>query len=191
MKLIGSSTSPYVRRLRLWLPESAYEFIDLNIFTPEGRDQLRQYTPAMKVPVLVDGEQRIYDSRVISRYLTQKMNLPVLSWEDENRLTLVDAAGDSFVTLLLLKRSGVAADAQPVCGLQNERIGQTLKVLEGMVADGGFADWNYPAICLYTMLDWVIFRELHDFSDLPNLSAFHKQHQQSENVARTDPRLAV
>jgi len=190
MKLIGSSTSPYVRRLRLWQEASAWEFVDLNIFTPEGRDELRRYTPAMKVPVLVDAEQTIYDSRVIFRYVTQKQQLPVLSWQQENQLTLVDAAGDSFVTLLLLKRSGVAEEAQMISGLQQERIGQTLQLLEQMVAEGQFAQWDYPAICLYTMLDWVIFRELYDFSELPQLKQFHQQHQAEARVAETDPRLA-
>ena len=31
MKLIGSTTSPYVRRIRILLDEEPYEFLNLNI----------------------------------------------------------------------------------------------------------------------------------------------------------------
>ena len=40
MKLIGSTTSPYVRRIRILLDEEPYEFLNLNIYG-EGRDELR------------------------------------------------------------------------------------------------------------------------------------------------------
>ena len=100
MKLIGSGMSPYVRRIRLFLEGQDYEFINLNIYSPEGREALASYTPAMKVPVLIDAEQKVYDSRAIHRYLTQKQTAKPLSWDQENLLTLIDAANDSFVILL-------------------------------------------------------------------------------------------
>ncbi len=44
MKLIGSTTSPYVRRIRLLLNDEPYEFINLDIYG-EGRDELRRTNP--------------------------------------------------------------------------------------------------------------------------------------------------
>ena len=38
MKLIGSGMSPYARRIRLFLEGQDYEFINLNIYSPEGRE---------------------------------------------------------------------------------------------------------------------------------------------------------
>ena len=56
MKLIGSNTSPYVRRLRLWLEGINYEFAALNIFEGEGRDTLKSHNPALRVPMLINGD---------------------------------------------------------------------------------------------------------------------------------------
>jgi len=50
MQLIGSTTSPYVRRIRLLLDDQPYEFINLNIYG-EGRDELRRTNPTLKIPV--------------------------------------------------------------------------------------------------------------------------------------------
>ena len=115
MKLIGSSTSPYVRRIRLLLADAGqgYEFVDLNIYGAD-RDELRKANPAMKIPVLHDGDDVVYDSRVISRYLQEKLDLPHLSWEQENQLTVIDAVNDSMVTLLLSQRSGLDTDREEV-----------------------------------------------------------------------------
>ena len=82
MKLIGSTTSPYVRRIRLLLSDEPYEFINLDIYG-EGRDELRRTNPTLKIPVLIDGDQELYDSRVIARYLGQKLGL-VYSYSTES-----------------------------------------------------------------------------------------------------------
>eukprot|EP00487_Bulimina_marginata_P005236 TRINITY_DN2288_c0_g1_i2.p1 TRINITY_DN2288_c0_g1~~TRINITY_DN2288_c0_g1_i2.p1 ORF type:complete len:104 (+),score=24.00 TRINITY_DN2288_c0_g1_i2:331-642(+) len=98
MKLLGSTTSPFVRRLRLYslqLNVADFEFVPLDIFAnSEGRKLLTEKDPAQKVPALIDDEQCIYDSRVIFRYLSDKYQQPSLTWRQENLLTLIDAAND-------------------------------------------------------------------------------------------------
>ncbi|OMH36178.1 glutathione S-transferase [Motiliproteus sp. MSK22-1] len=189
MKLIGSTTSPFVRRLRLWLQGVDYEFVALNIFEGEGREALKTYNPVQKVPALIDGEQEIYDSRVIFRYLSQKFEKPSLSWDEENSLTVIDAANDSFVSLLLLSRSGVPTDQDGIFfTLQQERIKRTLTLLDEQVGAGKFKQWDYPAICLFCMIDWVMLRELCDFSVYPDLLRFRHQCLKRDGVENTDPR---
>lgn len=190
MKLVGSTTSPYVRRTRLWLAGEDYEFINLNIFDPEERKVLESYNPAMKVPMLLDGDQPIFDSRVIFRYLNSKSQRETLSWNEENLLTLIDNANDSLVTLLLSGRSGF--DVTPdklIIKLQHDRINNTFAELEHAVKDGQFAQWNYSAICLFCLLDWTLFRSLQDLSPYPALSEFHQAMLSKPMVAETDPRL--
>ncbi|WDE04886.1 glutathione S-transferase family protein [Thalassomonas viridans] len=189
MQLLGSTTSPYVRRIRLYLQDREYEFIDLDIFAPDDRARLTVNNPALKVPVLIDGEQNIYDSRVIYRYLADKFSGPDLSWEQENLLTLIDAANDSFVTLLLAARSGLdTGEDKLLFNLQNERVGEILARLNEAVAAGKFGQWHYPEICLFCLLDWVNFRALYDFSHLSHLTAFHQQNLQHKGIRETDPR---
>lgn len=188
MKLLGSTTSPYVRRIRLLLGDKDYEFVNLDIYG-ENRDQLRRSNPALKIPMLVDGDLEIFDSRVIARYLSEKQNLPALSWHQENQLTIIDAANDSAVILLLSKRSGIDTESGAMFyELQKERIMTTFRTLAAMVDAGEFETWNYPAICLYCLVDWVDFRDLVDFAGVESLISFRDRMQSQPYVEATDPR---
>lgn len=189
MKLIGSTTSPYVRRIRILLDEERYEFVNLDIYG-EDRDEIRRSNPALKIPVLESDGQEIYDSRIISRYISSKQGRDPLTWDQQNQLTLIDGANDSAVTLLLAKRSGLDVDAPGVLffDLQRERIMTTLRTLTAQVEDGQFEEWNYPAMCLYCLVDWLDFRDLVDFSGIESLVAFRDSRQATPWVAETDPR---
>ncbi|WP_166266631.1 glutathione S-transferase family protein [Marinobacter caseinilyticus] len=190
MKLIGSTTSPYVRRIRLLLGAEPYEFVNLDIYG-EGRDELRRKNPALKIPMLEDGPQALYDSRMIARYLSAKRGLKALTWDQENQLTLVDAANDSCVTLLLSKRSGLDIEQDAMFyNLQRERIMTAMRTLSAMVDAGEFSVWDYPAICLYCMVDWLDFRSLVNFDGVESLLSFRDQHQNEVMVPETDPRNA-
>lgn len=196
MQLTGSPHSPYIRHLRLWQAERpvAVNFISLDIYSPQGRKALAQFIPAMKVPVLQDGEQCIDDSRQIYRYLTQ--NTPA-DWSRENLLALLDAANDSFIILLLAKRSDLDIEQDSLLVvLQRERLAQTLPLFESAVQEGQCDVWDYPAICLNYLLncllnyllDWILFRRLYDLTAYPALSAFHQRQQQRPGVCATVPR---
>ena len=70
MKLIGSTTSPYVRKVRIVMYEKKldYQFIEENVWAADTR--MAQYNPLGKVPcLLMDGGEAVFDSRVIVEYL--------------------------------------------------------------------------------------------------------------------------
>jgi glutathione S-transferase len=189
MKLYGSTTSPYVRRIRIVLFSTEHEFLNLQIFSGADRDLLASRNPTLKVPCLEDDGRVIFDSRLIYRYLAEKLGHTGLSWEEENQLTLIDAANDSFVQLMLLKRSDFDISQDKMYyRLQNERIEAVLGALSEQVDAGGLTGWAYPEICLYTMIDWVLFRELHNMKAYPQLLAFHEKHHHRIEVTATDPR---
>jgi glutathione S-transferase len=74
MKLIGSITSPFVRKIRVQLREKEipFEFILENVWQPETT--IAQHNPLGKVPCLIlDGGQEIFDSTVISGSLEYMM----------------------------------------------------------------------------------------------------------------------
>lgn len=188
MKLLGSTTSPYVRRIRLLLADTDYEFVNLDIYG-ENRDVLRRNNPALKIPMLIDNDQEIYDSRVISRYIHEQQALPPLSWDQENQLTLIDAANDSAVILLLSERSGIDTKSGAMFHeLQRERIMMTMRTLSAMVEAGSFEQWHYPSICLYCLIDWVDFRGLVDFSGVESLVSWRDRMKGQPGVEATDPR---
>lgn len=70
MKLIGSLTSPYVRKVRVVMAEKKLDYqLELeNVWSPDT--QIQAYNPLGKVPCLVmeDGGA-LFDSRVIVEYL--------------------------------------------------------------------------------------------------------------------------
>ncbi len=189
LKLFGSTTSPFVRRLRVWMANLDHEFINMQIFAGKDRQVLAEKNPTLKIPMLEDDEQVVYDSRVIYRYLTEKFDYPRPSWEQENQLTLIDAATDSLVQMLLLDRSEFDTGSDIMYfNLQRERVEKTLTHLNDMVESGAFANWNYPAICLYCLIDWVEFRTLHDLSGQTALLEFKLNNSERIEISATDPR---
>jgi glutathione S-transferase len=70
MKLVGSKTSPYVRKARVILAEKqvAFEWIPENVW--DAATRIGDFNPLGKVPALVtDGGDYLYDSPVIAEYL--------------------------------------------------------------------------------------------------------------------------
>ena len=70
MKLIGSLTSPFVRKVRIVLAEKKidYEFEVDSPWTPES--QVSNFNPLGKIPVLIlDDSTVLFDSRVIVEYI--------------------------------------------------------------------------------------------------------------------------
>jgi glutathione S-transferase len=70
MKLIGSKTSPYVRKVRIVMSEKKLEFrfVEEDVWAADTR--MADINPLGKVPCLVmEGGDKIHDSRVIVEYL--------------------------------------------------------------------------------------------------------------------------
>jgi glutathione S-transferase len=70
MKLIGATTSPYVRKVRVVMAEKKldYQFVTENVWVPETT--ITQSNPLGKVPCLImEGGEALFDSRVIVEYL--------------------------------------------------------------------------------------------------------------------------
>jgi glutathione S-transferase len=70
MKIIGSITSPYVRKVRIVLAEKKIEadFVLENVWAPETT--IAQMNPLGKIPCLVmDDGSAVFDSRVIVEYV--------------------------------------------------------------------------------------------------------------------------
>jgi glutathione S-transferase len=69
MKLIGSLSSPYVRKVRIVMAEKKldYQFVEENVWES---DAILASNPLGKVPCLVmEGGEAVFDSRVIVEYL--------------------------------------------------------------------------------------------------------------------------
>lgn len=112
MKLIGSLTSPYVRKVRAVLAEKKID-CELVLESPwEDGNPVSAYSPLGKVPVLmIDDGSNVFDSRVIVEYLDGltpnnrlipaggRERIAVRRWE-----ALADGICDAATTALLESR---------------------------------------------------------------------------------------
>jgi glutathione S-transferase len=112
MKLIGSLTSPFVRKVRIVLAEKAIgcEFLLDVPWSPDTH--VPEFNPLGKVPVLVlDDGSTLFDSRVIVEYLDAlSANAPMLPADPKERIrakrweALADGICDAAATALMESR---------------------------------------------------------------------------------------
>ena len=189
MELLGSGGSPYVRRIRLLLGDRDYLFTPMDIWDKD-RAALKAHNPILKIPTLLDDGHTLFESRIIYRYLADKYALKPLIWADENAISVIDGAGDAAVVLRLSAMSGLNVDDHETkyFRIQHERIAECLDWLDTEAAAGRFEEWDFPAMCLVSLVDWLAARELVDVSGFSNLNRILSHHADQPMMAETDPR---
>jgi glutathione S-transferase len=107
MKLIGSVTSPYVRKVRIVMAEKKldYQFAQEDVW---ASDAILASNPLGKVPCLVmEGGEAVFDSRVIVEYLDARSPLARLIPEPNRERTEVrtwEALADGILDACILAR---------------------------------------------------------------------------------------
>lgn len=185
--LIGSKTSPFVRRIRMLMENLNYEFQELNIYETDDGLKLNKVNPINQIPVLIDGEQKIWDSRQIFNYINIMHKFHNMSWDDENTLTAIEGAMNSAVALLLMKRSGMKID-EPYMYInrQKERIDSVLTYFKPYMGNEGLKEWSFISMTLYSFLDWATYREVISIADRPECKKFLDAHQTRSIVKETE-----
>jgi glutathione S-transferase len=190
--LIGSFTSPYVRKMRLLLFSlGTYKFESINYLEKKDGDYLKSINPINQIPILLDGDTKIFDSRVIYNYVAKKHQLKSLSMDEENILSAIDAALDTSINLFSLRRGGLdLATDNYYIERQKERIPLILNYLNPWVKtlDAKKADhWNFLTMSLYSYLYWGEYRDIVDLSAFPEHKKFLENFKSSPGVAETAP----
>lgn len=191
MKLYGSTTSPYVRRLRILLADTDYEFETVNLFG-EDREKLKAVNPTIKIPMFEDLNKKdvpvLFDSGLIYRYLVDNYEHAGLSLSEQNWLAVIDSCSDSLVNMMIMRRSGIDTSGDKMYfNIQRERQKITFDLLEEEAKKGTFDSWNYLSISLLVLVEWAKFRDLYDFSEYSALNDFISKNQQQKGVADTKP----
>ncbi|MEY4139053.1 MAG: hypothetical protein RLZZ371_1235, partial [Pseudomonadota bacterium] len=117
MKLIGSNTSPYVRKVRIVMAEKKldYDYVLENVFS--ANTSIAASNPLGKVPCLVmEAGDVIYDSRVIVEYLDTLSPvgklIPAVGRERAEVKTW-EALADGILDAAILARMEDAWDGRP------------------------------------------------------------------------------
>jgi len=167
MKLYGTTTSPFVRRVRVVAGEAGVDHTLINTATDDGQAALRAVSPIWKVPVAELGGRILFDSRAIIDWLTTVhgwggMRAPADRWREANLVNAVDGALESGVQLFYLRRDGVDTDRLPLGRRQVERIAAVFDWLGGELGRDGFGDGlGLAELSLIATLDWMDFREVY------------------------------
>jgi glutathione S-transferase len=202
LTIFGTTTSPFVRRVRVVCIEKGLPFTLVPALTEEGQKALRAVSPIWKVPVLqLEDGRVVYDSRVIIDELTRDgwgtLRAPSTDIrgrvDEENVVTMIDEALLSMVRRFYLARDGASLDV-PYLHKEHERAGTIMQHLNSVVVDGfattaGRAEGGLgrAELALITALDWMDFRQTHDLSGLPGLRAVQARFAQRSSLSSTMP----
>ena len=191
MKLYGSLTSPYVRKLRILLREKGIpcEFVQADAWAADS--PVPRLNPLGKVPVLERNDgNALYDSPVILEYLDSLKAPALLAPAGEDRWAmlrlqaLADGILDATVTRLLESRRPQPQQSPDNIKRQEEKIARALAFADSVPKGGAylmqnrFADgtearavgqgwpgdgFTVADLCLGVALEYVDFRYPHDW----------------------------
>ncbi len=189
LTLIGSYTSPYVRKMRLLLWEDkSLQFEALNYLEESGNKLLKEKSPLDQIPILFDGVQPIYESRVMYNYLAKKYNYPAFTMEEENILSAIDTCLNSGINLFSLRKGGLNIDDASNYFLvrQKERIPALFKYLIPWAEKQKSSDWNFLTMSMLSLIYWIDFRDVYNTKQHPELVAFLERFANCPGVKETE-----
>lgn len=200
MKLIGSHTSPYTRKVRVVLAEKKIEY-DFVVDSPWANDsKVADYNPLGKIPVLVlDDDTALFDSRVIVEYIDNvtpnnklfpapnRERIEVKRWE-----ALADGLCDAAVAALLERKRPASEQSADWVERQLAKVKRALAFMSEELDDKSFCMGTHISmadLALGTALGYLNFRfpEIAWQPDHPNLSKLYDKLMQRPAFADTIP----
>jgi len=203
MKLIGSATSPYVRKVRVVMAEKRLDYQ----FVPEDpwsdTTTIGASNPLGKVPCLVmDGSEAMFDSRVIVEYLDTlspvgklipapgRERAEVKTWE-----ALADGVMDAGVLWRMEANWPKRADGERSQAWMDRQRGKVELGLAAMakgLADKPFCSGIHLSlsdIAVGCALGWLGFRfpQIAWRTQFPNLDRLHEKLLQRPSFTDTQP----
>lgn len=169
MRLYGTTTSPFVRRVRVIAAEIGEPVDRVETSTDEGQGALRAISPIRKVPVAMIDDRLIYDSRAIIDYLTLTRGYGSIEpardqWREHNLVNAIDAALDAVIDLFYLRRDGVPIDGTPYAARQLDRADAVFSWLASQLTPDRrtfSTGFGLPELALICALDWMDFRKAY------------------------------
>ena len=203
MKLIGSLTSPFVRKVRVVLAEKKldYKFEVEDVWAADTR--IGESNPLGKVPCLVmEGGEAIFDSRVIVEYvdtLSPVGKLIPLSGRERVEVKTWEALADGLLDAAILARmeqtwSGRSDEqrSQAWIDRQIDKVNASLKAMSLGLGDRPWCTGNHHSladIAVGCALGYLDFR----FGDIawrdtyPNLAKLYEKISQRPGFQDTAP----
>jgi glutathione S-transferase len=203
MKLIGSTGSPYVRKVRVVMAEKKldYQFVEEDVWAADTN--IMQSNPLGKVPCLVmEGGEALFDSRVIVEYLDTLSPvgklIPVMGRERAEVKTW-EALADGVLDALILARleanwagRGKAQRSQAWIDRQMAKTEASLKAMSQGLGDKPFCAGIYLSLadiavgCALGYLDFR-FPQVDWRTPHPNLAKLQEKLMQRASFIDSKP----
>jgi len=203
MKLIGSGTSPYVRKVRIVMAEKKLDYQLVLEDVWHADTTILQSNPLGKVPCLVmEGGEALFDSRVIVEYLDTLSPvgklIPPLGRERAEVKTW-EALGDGVLDALILARLEKAWPgrkagecSQAWIDRQMEKTDASLKAMSLGLGDKAFCAGIHLTLadiavgCTLGYLDFR-FGDLDWRAPYPNLARLYEKLMQRPSFIESQP----
>ncbi|KQN53854.1 glutathione S-transferase [Erwinia sp. Leaf53] len=171
MKLIGSYTSPFVRKISVMLLEKGITFEFVNESPWVAESHVPDYNPLGKVPALVTDEGKVwYNSAMIAAYLESLHQAPaflpvdpVAALEVRQLETLADGIGDAALLIVLELQKKPEQQSEQMMARQRQKIERGLDALEAAAVTGRWLngrDMNLADIATACLLSYLNFRRV-------------------------------
>jgi len=156
MKLVGSFTSPFVRKVRIVLSEKRIVY-DFDVDIPwESDTRVAEHNPLGKVPILImDDGTTLYDSRVIVDYLDSANPVSRLMPEFNRERSMVkrwealaDGISDAATTIFLERKRPESLQSTEWLSRQQKKAMLGLEVAARDLGDKKWCEGN-----VYTLAD--------------------------------------
>ncbi len=203
MKLIGSLTSPYVRKARVVLAEkrTGYSF---ELEAPWSADShVPDFNPLGKIPILImDDGTHLYDSRVIVDYLDSINPVSRLIPESGRRRIMVkrwealgDGICDAAAAIFLERKRDKIQQSTEWIERQQKKVARGLEAAARQLGDNKWCDGNgytLADIALGCALGYLDFRfpEIEWRDRFSNLVGLSERLENRPAFAETAPREA-
>lgn len=196
LTVYGTTTSPYVRRVRIVAHELGVEVKLINTREDDGQAQMRTVNPVWKVPTATIGELAMLDSTTICEYLLANRGPGSMepfradNVHERNLLTVIDGALDSLINAFYLGMDGVTTEASSYVRKQRERAASAMTWLEQWATGPWLSQvqrLGLPEVALVTTLDWMRFRDAYDVSKHPKLVELATHWAERESFSSTYP----
>jgi glutathione S-transferase len=201
MKLIGSLTSPYVRKVRIVFLEKKVD-VDLEIDNVWAADtKIAQSNPLGKVPCLIlDDGEAIYDSRVIAEYADALSPVSKLIPGDNRERATVktwEALADGVLDASILARLEMTwkpEDQRSSAWVdrQTEKIQNSLRQMSELLGGNAWCHSNQMTLADISVgcaLGYLLFRfpNIKWQAQYPNLDRLYEKLLQRSSFIETEP----
>jgi glutathione S-transferase len=203
MKLLGSTSSPYVRKVRVVMAEKKldYAFVPEDVWSADTT--IAESNPLGKVPCLImEGAEALFDSRVIVEYLDTlspvgKLIPPV--GRERAEIKTWEALADGLMDASILARLEAtwtgrtkAQRSQVWIDRQLAKVNATVKAMSNGLGDKPFCGgihFSLADIAVGCALGYLDFRfpQIDWRTDYPNLVRLHDKLMQRPSFADTLP----